>query len=434
MNTNISKAQRIKSIMSASSGNFVEWFDFYIYLFLASYFTDAFFKAEDEVGSLIKTYLAFAFGFFMRPIGSLIFSSLADRIGRKKTLVYSIILMAFGNFMIASLPSVYSIGILAPILLVVARMIQGISVGAEGGLVATYISEMSTKGNRGFFSSFQYVTLIMAQFVAIGCVYIAVLLIGDEAMREYGWRILFALAGIFALLSIFLRSSMHESARELHKDPINKDEKKGSLKTLWKYKKYAFLVFGLTSAGSMLYYNFTAYMKTFLEKTAGFDSSSVYTISLVTLFFGMVIQPFMGMIGDKIGVKKMLLSFSIIAFFGVFPIMYLIAWSGPNGVINSALAAIFFICLALVITGFYSSIAGIAKASLFPEHIRALGTGLPYAMAVAMFGGSVPSVALWFKSSNMEWAYFIYMMFFCFICFIVALNIPKKTELEKQND
>lgn len=441
-NKNLTKIQRIKSILAASSGNFIEWFDFYMYIALASYFTHHFFVSSDENVALIQTYGVFALGFFMRPIGSFFFGSLADKIGRKKTLIYSIVLMSLGNFMIALLPSHQSIGIWAPILLMVARMIQGISVGAEGGIVATYIAEISTKGNRGFYSSFQYVTLIMAQFFALGCVWIFVSITGEEILRDYGWRILFTFAGVLALGSLFLRSGMHESAQQIHEHD-NKKTKKGSLKVLWHYKKYSLLVFGLTASGSMCYYNFTAYMKTYLSKSAGFDSNTAYLIAMCALAFGMIIQPFMGMLGDKIGTKKMLTIYSVVGFLSVFPLMFGIIEAGPNGRLNSPLIAFLLIACGLVITAFYSSIAGIAKASLFPEHVRALGTGLPYAMAVAIFGGTVPSIALWFQSGGVigehrlglpEWGYFIYIMFFLACCLWIAFNIPQKTELEKQYD
>ncbi|MCI5786912.1 MAG: MFS transporter [Helicobacter trogontum] len=426
----LTKAQRIRSILAASSGNFVEWFDFYIYVSLASYFTHHFFDSGDETSNLIKSFGVFALGFFMRPIGSLIFGSLADKVGRQKVMVYAIILMSIGNFLIASIPTKEQIGIWAPVLLVFARCLQGLSVGGEGGLVATYISEISTKGNRGFFSSFQYVTLIMAQFVALGCVWLAVEYLGKDVMQDYGWRYLFILAGILALGSLFLRANMHESAKELHK----KDAEKGTLKSLWTYRKYCLLVFGLTAAGSMCYYNFTAYMTTFLEKSAGFKSETAYMIAMCGLAFGMIIQPFMGMIGDKIGIKKMLALFSGVGFITVAPLMNAIVQSGPSGSINSPVLAFLFIAIGLIISGFYTSIAGIAKAALFPEKVRALGTGLPYAMAVACFGGTVPSIALWFKQSGIEWGYYIYMMVFLFFCFLVAIGIPKETELEKQND
>ena len=449
MAENLSKMQRVRSILAASSGNFVEWFDFYIYISLVKYFTHHFTQTDNETVALAISFGIFAIGFFMRPIGSLIFGSIADKIGRRKTMIYAILLMAFGNFMIAGIPSHETIGDYAVILLTLARMLQGLSVGGEGGLVATYISEMSTKGNRGFFSSFQYVTLIAAQFVALGCVWIAAEIFGEEAMKDYAWRYLFVLAGILALGSLFLRAKMHESAKEID----SKTKEKGTLKTLWKYKKYCILVFGLTAAGSMCYYNFTAFMNNYLTTSARFGEPMARQISLYALAFGMVIQPFMGMIGDRIGVAKMLGIFSIVGFVSVFPIMTYIAECGPNGSINSPIVAFILIALGLIISGFYTSIAGIAKATLFPEKIRALGTSFPYAIAVAMFGGTAANVALWFKEGGVygtainesgekvmltlglpEWGYFIYMMFFLFCCIFVAFNIPKQTELERQND
>lgn len=445
--SHLTKAQRVKSILAASSGNFVEWFDFYIYISLAKYFTHHFTQTSDDVIGLIITFGIFSIGFFMRPIGSLIFGTFADRHGRQKTMIYAIILMSLGNFMIASIPSVDVIGIWAVLLLTLVRMLQGLSVGGEGGLVATYIAEMATKGNRAFFSSLQYVTLIAAQFVALGCVWVAVEIFGEQAMRDYAWRYLFVLAGILALGSIFLRAKMHESAENLG----DKSEKKGTLKVLWQYRKYCALVFGLSATGSMCYYNFTAYMNTYLEKSAGFDAETARTVALCILAFGMIIQPFMGMIGDRLGVKKMLTIFSVLGFITLFPLMKLIIFAGPSG-LNSPFLAFCFVAIGLVITGFYTSVSGIAKATLFPEKVRALGTSFPYAIGVAMFGGTVPSVALWFRQGGPvgteevdgvsqiqylgvpESGYFIYMMIFLALCFIVAMNIPKQTELEKQKD
>lgn len=441
----LSTSDRVKSILAASSGNFVEWFDFYIYISLAKYFTHHFTQTSDDIMGLIITFGVFSIGFFMRPIGSLVFGSMADRIGRQKTMIYAIIMMSLGNFMIAAIPSQESIGAWALLLLTLVRMIQGISVGGEGGLVATYISEMSTPGNRGFFSSLQYVTLIAAQFAALACVWGAVEIFGEQNMKDYAWRYLFFFAGILALGSIFLRRKMHESAQELNVE----DESKGTLKTLWEYRKYCLLVFGLSATGSMCYYNFTAYMNTFLEKSAGFDSQTARFLSLLLLAFGMFIQPFMGMLGDRIGVRKMLAIFSAVGFITVFPLMSGIINAGPAGW-NSPFIAFALACIGLIVTGFYTSISGVAKATLFPEKVRALGTSFPYAIGVAMFGGTVPSVALWFKQGGPygtevvdgqeqiatlgipEWAYFVYIMVFLVACFFVAINIPKKTELELQ--
>lgn len=427
--TGLSRAKRVRSIFAASSGNFVEWFDFYIYVSLTTYFTHHFFDAENETVALIQSFGVFAIGFFMRPIGSLIFGSIADKVGRQKVMIYAILLMSLGNFLIAFTPSKETIGIWAPILLLLARCIQGISVGGEGGLLATYIAEISTKGNRGFFSSFQYVTLIMAQFVALGCVWAAVNYFGEEMMKETAWRYLFVLAGFLALGSLFLRMNMEESAQKLHE--TNKE--KGSFKLLWKYRKYCLLVLGLTAGGTIAYYNFTAYMHTYLSRSAMFDKNTGYTLAMCGLAFAMIINPIMGAIGDRVGVKKMLASFGVLGFCFFFVLMYAIIQSGPNGSINNPYLAFLFIAIALIITGFYTSIAGVAKATLFPEEIRAFGTAFPYAIAVACFGGTVPSIALWFKTNEIEWGYFVYMMCMCIFVFIVALNFPKETELEKQS-
>ncbi|EOH1602454.1 MFS transporter [Campylobacter jejuni] len=379
----LTRTKKIRSIIAASSGNLVEWFDFYIYAFTATYFAHTFSTSDNPVIQQINAFGVFAAGFFMRPIGSWLFGSLADKVGRKKSMVISVVLMALGSFMIAALPSKDTVGDLAIILLLIARLIQGLSVGGEYGIAATYLSELATEGKRGFYSSFQYVTLIGGQLLAVASISIMFLFFSIDDMKDYVWRILFVIGGILALGSLFVRKMMNESATKLHQH-----EDRGTLKALCK---------------SML----------------------VNNLFLGALFILMIIQPLFGYIGDKIGHKRSLIVFCILALVGIYPIFSLIA----NNAQNNPSLTFMLVVLLFVILSFYTSVAGIFKAKLFPEHVRALGTGLGYAISNAVFGGSAPWVALQFKNAGIENGFFIYIAIFTIIMLIATLCLPKKSEL-----
>ncbi|HEH4489598.1 TPA: MFS transporter [Campylobacter coli] len=416
----LTRAKKIRSIVAASSGNLVEWFDFYIYAFTATYFAHTFSTSDNPIVQQINAFGVFAAGFFMRPIGSWLFGSLADKVGRKKSMVVSVVLMALGSFMIAALPSKDVVGDFAIILLLLARLIQGLSVGGEYGIAATYLSELATEGKRGFYSSFQYVTLIGGQLLAVASISIMLFFFSIDEMKDYAWRILFVVGGILALGSLLVRKVMNESATQIHKH-----EDRGTLKALFTRSWKQFLmVLGITAGGSLAFYTITTYTKTFMENS-GMDKTLVNNLFLGALFILMIIQPLFGYIGDKIGHKRSLIIFCILAFVGIYPIFNLIS---SNAQSNASLVFI-LVVLLFIILSFYTSVAGIFKAKLFPEHVRALGTGLGYAISNAIFGGSAPWVALQFKNAGMENGFFVYIAVLTLLMFIATLYLPKKSEL-----
>ncbi|EAC2140497.1 MFS transporter [Campylobacter coli] len=416
----LTRAKKIRSIVAASSGNLVEWFDFYIYAFTATYFAHTFSTSDNPIVQQINAFGVFAAGFFMRPIGSWLFGSLADKVGRKKSMVVSVVLMALGSFMIAALPSKDVVGDFAIILLLLARLIQGLSVGGEYGIAATYLSELATEGKRGFYSSFQYVTLIGGQLLAVASISIMLFFFSIDEMKDYAWRILFVVGGILALGSLLVRKVMNESATQIHKH-----EDRGTLKALFTSSWKQFLmVLGITAGGSLAFYTITTYTKTFMENS-GMDKTLVNNLFLGALFILMIIQPLFGYIGDKIGHKRSLIIFCILAFVGIYPIFNLIS---SNAQSNASLVFI-LVVLLFIILSFYTSVAGIFKAKLFPEHVRALGTGLGYAISNAIFGGSAPWVALQFKNAGMENGFFVYIAVLTLLMFIATLYLPKKSEL-----
>lgn len=414
----ISKAKRIRSIVAASSGNLVEWYDFYIYAFSAIYFAHTFSTSQNDTIQQINAFGIFALGFLMRPIGSWLFGSLADKIGRKSSMIFSVILMALGSFMIAALPSKESVGDFAILFLLLARLIQGLSVGGEYGIAATYLSELASEGKRGFYSSFQYVTLIGGQLLAVASISVLLLFFDEAEMKEWAWRILFVFGGLLALGSLFVRGVMHETGQNL-----KKHEDRGTLKALFNTSWREFLiVVGITAGGSLAFYTITTYSKTFMINSAGIDAATSNHIMLIALFILMIFQPIFGALGDKIGHQRSLLIFAILAFIGVYPLFSLIK-SGDEFIAFAAIIALF------IILSFYTSVAGIFKAKLFPEHVRALGTGFGYAIPNAIFGGSAPYVALQFKENGIENGFFVYLAVMMILVFIVAKMLPKNAKL-----
>ena len=414
----ISKAKRIRSIVAASSGNLVEWYDFYIYAFSAIYFAHTFSTSQNDTIQQINAFGIFALGFLMRPIGSWLFGSLADKIGRKSSMIFSVILMALGSFMIAALPGKESVGDFAILFLLLARLIQGLSVGGEYGIAATYLSELASDGKRGFYSSFQYVTLIGGQLLAVASISVLLLFFDEAEMKEWAWRILFVFGGLLALGSLFVRGVMHETGQNL-----KKHEDRGTLKALFNTSWREFLiVVGITAGGSLAFYTITTYSKTFMINSAGIDAATSNHIMLIALFILMIFQPIFGALGDKIGHQRSLLIFAILAFIGVYPLFSLIK-SGGEFIAFAAIIALF------IILSFYTSVAGIFKAKLFPEHVRALGTGFGYAIPNAIFGGSAPYVALQFKENGIENGFFVYLAVMMILVFIVAKMLPKNAKL-----
>ncbi|WP_085721038.1 MFS family transporter [Pseudomonas sp. B22(2017)] len=411
------RSKRIFAIVGASSGNLVEWFDFYVYAFCAIYFAPAFFPSDDPTVQLLNTAGVFAAGFLMRPIGGWIFGRLADRHGRKNSLMISVLMMCFGSLMIACLPTYASIGTWAPALLLLARLIQGLSVGGEYGTTATYMSEVALRGQRGFFASFQYVTLIGGQLLAVLVVVILQQLLTEEELRAWGWRIPFVVGAIAALISLMLRRSLHETSSA----ETRQDKDAGTIKGLFRDHAAAFItVLGYTAGGSLIFYTFTTYMQKFLVNTAGMTAKNASYVMTGALFLFMVLQPFFGMLSDRIGRRNSMMLFGALGTLFTVPLLMALK------TVSSPFMAFVLITLALCIVSFYTSISGLVKAEMFPPQVRALGVGLAYAVANAAFGGSAEYVALGLKTLGMENTFYWYVTAMMAIAFLFSLRLPKQ--------
>ncbi len=406
--------RRIWAIVGGSSGNLVEWYDFYAYSFAALYFASSFFPEGDRTSQLLNTAGIFGAGFLMRPLGGWLFGKLADRRGRKTSMVTAMLIMCGGSLMVAVLPTYQTIGSLAPLLLLVARLIQGVSVGGEYGISATYMSEVAKTGRRGFLGSFQYVTLIGGQLLAVLVMFALQQFLSQDEMKAWGWRVPFFIGAVAAIVALFLRRSLHETTSA--KDRAAKDA--GTLAGLMQHKRAVLTVLGFTAGGSLIFYTFTTYMQKYLVNTAGMSAKTATTTMTGVLFVYMVLQPVFGALADRIGRRNSMIAFGLLSTLMVVPLMTALATVG------SPVTAFLLIVAGLAVVSLYTSISGLVKAELFPTSVRALGVGLTYGIGNALFGGSAEYVALWFKRAGNESWFYWYVAIMCAIVFLVALQMP----------
>jgi len=389
------------NVIRGSLGNLIEWYDWYAYAAFSIYFAGVFFPSGNPTAQLLNTAGIFAVGFLVRPLGGWILGWYADRSGRRAALTLSVTMMGAGSLGIAVLPGYAEIGALAPILLVVLRLLQGLSLGGEYGTSATYLSEVATPQRRGFYSSFQYVTLTSGQLLALGVQIILQQVLSSEQLHSWGWRIAFLIGAAAAVTVMWLRRTMDES--ESYKRAVEQSAERGSLRILLSYPRECLTVVGLTLGGTIAFYTFTTYMQKFMINTAGLPKEQVTWINFVALIIFVGLQPAIGALSDRVGRRPILIAFGIGATLFTVPLLSAVAHA------DSALSAFVLMLIGLVIVSGYTSINAVVKAELFPARIRALGVGLPYALTVAIFGGTTEYVALGLKNIGHESWFFYYV-------------------------
>jgi MFS transporter, MHS family, alpha-ketoglutarate permease len=416
--------QRIRAILIGSSGNLVEWYDFYVYAAFSLYFAKAFFPEGNQTAQLLNTAAIFAVGFLMRPIGAWLFGRLADRHGRRISLTASVLLMCFGSAMIAVIPVYATIGVAAPLILLIARMIQGLSLGGEYGTSATYLSEMATSRHRGFYSSFQYVTLIGGQLTAmLVLILLQKLVLTPAQLDAWGWRIPFAIGALLALIAFVMRRDLAET-----ESFARARRHEGSIPALLQHPREVAIVIGLTMGGTLAFYTYTTYMQKFLVNTAGFPKDTATLVSASALFVYMLMQPLIGAVSDLVGRRPVLITFGVLGTLSTVPILTAL----KN--VRDPWEAFLLIVAGLAIVSCYTAINAVVKAELFPTSIRALGVGLPYALTVAVFGGTAEWIALWLKQAGQE-TYFYWYVSGCIALSLIVYATMRDTrddsEIEK---
>jgi len=414
--------RRVKAIFIGSIGNLVEWYDFYVYAAFQLYFAPAFFPGSDPVIQQRDAAFFFWAGFVVRPLGGWLFGFLADRHGRRGALMASVLLMCLGSLMIAVLPTYASIGAAAPLLLGFARIVQGLSLGGEYGTSATYLSEVADPKRRGFYSSFQYVTLIGGQLAAILVLLVLQKLFLTEAeIKDWGWRIPFVIGALLAVVAAIMRSELQET--DAFEEARKRTPATNSLKALFAHPREVLLVIGLTLGGTCAFYTFTVYMQTFLKLSVGLDADTTTIVVAGSLIFAMLLQPIYGFVSDHIGRRP------VLTWFGVCGVIFTYALLSGIQATKSAAAAWCLISFAWIIVAGYTSINAIVKAELFPTRIRATGVGLPYSLTVSIFGGTAPVIALQFKTMGHE-TWFYWYLTACILFSLVIYTTMRDTKLD----
>ena len=403
--------------MGGSAGNLVEWYDWFAYASFSLYFAKVFFPKGDLTAQLMQTSAVFAVGFLARPVGAWLMGIYADQVGRRSALALSVALMCLGSLIVAVVPGYKTIGLAAPVILTLARLIQGLSVGGEYGASATYLSEMAGQKRRGFWSSFQFFTIIGGQLCAVGVLIGLQQILSEADLNAWGWRVPFYIGAALAIVVWAIQRGLDETP-SFQTAAVHGAQRSATWRLLREHPRETLIVFVLSSAGGLTFYAFTTYMQKFLTNTAHFSRDVAAQISAASLVFYLLVIPLFGWLGDKVGRKTLLIgSFGIGALVAV-PMMSRLAVA-PNGTIALAL-----VCGAIAVLAGYSAVNAVVKAELFPTELRALGVSLPYAVGNAIFGGTAETLALGFHKSGNESGFYIYLAVVQAAACIAALCLP----------
>ncbi|GLW06436.1 MFS transporter [Microtetraspora sp. NBRC 13810] len=384
---------RVRQLTAASIGNVVEWFDWYAYSFLAVYFSEQIFPANDNpLVPVLSAFAVFAVGFFMRPLGGLVVGAFADRFGRKAAMTFTIVLMGAGSLLLAVTPTYAAAGVLAPIILTLARLIQGLSVGGEFAAATTFLVESAPPGRRGLFSSFQYVSTTIGQLIASGLAALLASTLSEPDMNSWGWRVPFAVGAVLSLVGLWIRRGADETTTLAEEIQQGRAEKPKMFEFLVRFPRQAALIVGITVAGTVAYYTWTTFLPTYAQQNVGFDAGDSLTVGTISLLFFMVLQPLLGMLSDRVGRRPMLIVFGLA--FTLLPVPLL-------GTLTDSFVSLLIVqCVGMVFLACFTSISAAVNSELFPTRVRAAGAGFPYSLTVAVFGGTAPLIGTALKEAG----------------------------------
>ncbi|MGW1074187.1 MFS transporter [Streptomyces sp. NPDC002537] len=404
-----------RQLIAASIGNAAEWYDWYAYSFLAIYIADRVFPkgSGNSLVPLLSTFAVFAVGFFMRPVGGLLMGAVADRRGRRVALTVTILLMGGGSLLVALTPTYASVGVLAPVVLVIARLVQGLSVGGEFAASTTFLIESARPGRRGLFSSFQYVSTTVGQLLASGSAALLAHLLTKQQMGDWGWRIPFLVGALISLVGFWIRRGAHET----HEMTQGKTASPTLFEGLRRHPRESLLICGITAGGTLAYYTWTTYLPTYAQVNAGFDKGDALLAGTISLAFFALLQPLGGMLSDRVGRKPLLIGFA--AGFAVLAVPLL------HSISNSFASLLLAQCAGMVLLTGYTSVAAAVNAEVFPARVRAAGIGFPYSLTVALFGGTAPYVGTWCKQSGHPGGFPWYVAGLCLASACVYLFLPE---------
>lgn len=414
-----------RTIIAGSVGNAVEFVDWNIYATFSPFFSDQFFPSRDKTAALLSALAVFAAGFIMRPIGGAVLGSIADRRGRMTGLTLSVSLMAGASLIIAMCPTYTSIGVFAPALLLLARLIQGFSNGGEFGASSAYLVEMAPPARRAFFGSWQQVTVSASHLVVAGLATALAYVLPEKAMHVWGWRAAFGFGAALGLVGFWLRSSVGESRmferRERRRLPLHRSPLAAMLTD---HRRSALRVIGITIAGTMTYYIWITYMPTYAHVAAGLPLPTALLGNTIAVALFTILLPFGGILSDRIGRRTTLMMFA-----GGFA---LIAWPSLHSVRNSFPVFMTIELVGVVLLVGYSANCAAIMAEQFPTEVRTVGIALPYALATALFGGTAPYIVTWLVVHHAVGWTSAYVIAASLASFLVYFAMPETSRTELQ--
>ncbi|MFD7818150.1 MFS transporter [Streptomyces sp. NPDC059785] len=405
----------VRQLLAASVGNAVEWYDWYAYTFLATYIAGEIFPkgSGSSLVPLLSTFAVFAVGFFMRPVGGLLMGTIADRHGRRTALTATILLMGGSSLLVGLTPTYAAVGVLAPVVLVLARLLQGLSVGGEFAASTTFLVESARPGRRGLFSSFQYVSTTAGQLIASGIAALLVATLTDGQMNGWGWRVPFVLGAVFSLVGLWIR----RGAQETRSAEQRRGPRPGLLDALRDHPRESLLICGITAGGTLAYYTWTSYLPTYAELHGGIEKSDALLAGTLSLAFFGLLQPLGGLLSDRLGRRPPLLFFGL--GFALLSVELLHA-------LDDSFAVLLLVqCAGMVLLTGFTSISAAVNAEVFPPRVRAAGIGFPYSLTVALFGGTAPYVGTLFEDLGHSLLFPCYVALLCLISSTVYLRLPE---------
>lgn len=409
-----------KTIVAASIGNAVEFVDWAVYSTFSSIFAHHFFPPGNDIAALLATLAIFAVGFLIRPVGAAVMGMYADRSGRKKTLVITIGLMALATLTIGLAPTYGQIGVWAPAILVLARLVQGFAAGGEFGSASAFLVESAPNGRRAFIGSWQQVSVGVGILVASGMGAVLTATLSHESLDRWGWRLAFVVAASLGLVGLWLRRSLDETESFARGELRTKAASRPSnavVQMLRDHPGAALRVFGLNLGGVILYNIWVIYLPTYASLTTGLDLDQTLLANVIGLVVFLALLPFVGLLSDKVGRKP-----TMTAFAGGF---LLFAWPAFN-LLNDNFATFLAIQVVglLLLLGYSANVAAI-MAEQFPPEVRATGIGLPYALSVAIFGGTAPYLLTWMSTQGFtDWVW-VYCAIAAAIGLTIYLTMPE---------
>ncbi len=378
-------SSKFATVLRVTSGNFMEMFDFFLFGFYASYISKAFFPSGDEFASLMLTFMTFGAGFLMRPLGAIILGAYVDRVGRRQGLIVTLALMALGTVLIAFVPGYATIGLLAPALVLIGRLLQGFSAGVELGGVSVYLAEMATPGRKGFYVSWQSASQQVAIIVAAAIGYGLNIWLTKDQVGDWGWRVPFFIGCMIVPVLFVIRRSLQETEEFLaRKRKPNLNEIFRSMVENWKLVIAGMMLVSMTTVS---FYLITVYTPTFGKNVLKLSTESALIVTFCVGISNFIWLPVMGALSDRIGRRPLLLVFTVLTILTAYPAM---TWLVGDATFGKMLV------VELWLSFLYASYNGamvVALTEVMPVDVRTAGFSLAYSLATAVFGGFTPAIA-----------------------------------------